>query len=70
MTVTIFENLTESMKLGKSYKVHNLLLTFFQNTRKLKSANSTEVKCVEDIEINMKLPKDVTQLPEDILHKK
>lgn len=29
MTVTIFENLTESMKLGKSYKVHNLLLTFF-----------------------------------------
>ena len=58
----MFENLTEFMALGKSYKVHNLELTVFQNTRKLRNANLTEVKCIEDIEIKMQLPKVVTQV--------
>ena len=65
MTVTTFENLTEFTELGKSYKVHNLRLTVFHNTRKLRSINLTEVKYIINIEINMQLLKGSTQVLED-----
>ena len=65
MTVTTFENLTEFTELGKSYKAHNLRLTVFHNTRKLRSINLTEVKYIINIEINMQLLKGSTQVLED-----